>query len=168
MNFDPSAPQPACQIILATLKDVDRAFYDLKKDMNPDFVHVFLDKMQRYATKPDRALFLASYQNSFIAFGTIINHSPAPQGSSKTTAQLLENYACGTGLMVLPEFRNKGVASRIIEQWEHWARQNKIPGIWIVTRQMSDWYQRCFYFSVHGSIIRHGVKKTILAKTLSP
>ena len=70
MNFDPSAPQPACQIILATLKDVDRAFYDLKKDMNPDFVHVFLDKMQRYATKPDRALFLASYQNSFIAFGT--------------------------------------------------------------------------------------------------
>lgn len=166
MNSEPSAPQLTCHIISATVNDVDRAFSDLKRDMNPDCSHVFLDKIQRYATKPDRALFLASYQNSFIAFSTIIRNSPAPANSDKRTIQLLKNYASATGLMVLPEFRNQGIASKIIERWEDWTRQNQLPGIWLVTRQMADWYQRCFHFSVHGNTIQHGVKKTILTKAL--
>jgi len=166
MNFDPSGSHPACQIILATLSDVDRAFSDLNRDMNPDFIHVFLDKMQRYATKPDRALFLARYQNSFIAFSTIIKNSPAPENSDKTTIQLFKNYASVTGLMVLPEFRNQGVASKIVERCEDWTNQHQLAGIWLVTRQMADWYQRCFHFSVHGSTTQHGVKKIILSKSL--
>jgi GNAT superfamily N-acetyltransferase len=134
--------------------------------MNPEFAHVFLDKIQRYAAKPDRALFLAEYQNTIIAFATIINHSPAPTDSNSTTIKLLKNYACGTGLMVLPEFRHKGVASRLVQHWETWTKQNNLDGIWLVTRQMADWYQRCFHYSVQGVTFRHGVKKTILTKAL--
>ena len=57
MNYNPSETEFACRIISATPEDVSQAYYDLKRDMNPDFVHVFLDKIQRYALKPDRALF---------------------------------------------------------------------------------------------------------------
>ncbi len=166
MNSNSSESHFSCRIISATSRDVEQAFEDLKRDMNPAFAHVFLDKIQRYATKPDRALFLASHNDSFIAFGTIIDHSPAPENLNKSTVQLLESYACSTGLMVLPEYRNMGVASTIIEQWEEWARQKKLPGIWLITRQMADWYQRCFHYSVQGNTIRHGVKKTILTKRL--
>jgi len=156
----------SCHIKSASPKDVPQAFQDLKRDMNQDFVHVFLDKLQRYSVKPDRALFLAKYQGKSIGFATIINQSPAPESSDKATIQLLQNYACGTGLMVLPEFRHKGVASKLIQQWHTWTLQNNLSGIWIVTRQMGDWYQRLFQYSFCGTTIRHGVKKTILTKTL--
>ena len=156
----------SCHIVSATLDDVDKAFKDLKRDMDPDFVHVFLDKIQRYSIKPDRALFLARYQGKNIAFSTIINQAPAPENSSEKTIQLLQNYACVTGLMVLPEFRNKGVASKLVRQWEIWALQNNLSGIWLITRQMGDWYQRFFKYSLLGTTTRQGVKKTILTKAL--
>lgn len=165
MSSNPPASFP-CQIIRAVPSDVDWAFQDLKRDMNPDFVHVFLDKIQRYSTKPDRALFLARHQGNCIAFATVINHAQAPADSDESTVHLLRMYACGTGLMVLPEFRHKGVASKLVKQWEIWARQNNLPGIWVVTRQMSDWYQNCFDYSLQGTTIRHGVKKVLLAKEL--
>jgi GNAT superfamily N-acetyltransferase len=134
--------------------------------MNPDFVHVFLDKLQRYSVKPDRALFLAKYQDKSIGFATIINQSPAPDNFDKATIQLLKNYACGTGLMVLPEFRHKGVASKLIQQWHNWTLQTNLSGIWRVTRQMGDWYQRLFQYSICGITTRHGVKKNVLSKAL--
>jgi len=166
MNYNPSETEFACRIISATPEDVSQAYYDLKRDMNPDFVHVFLDKIQRYALKPDRALFLATHQHTFIAFGTIINHSPPPENINKSTTHIINGYACATGLMVLPEYRKKGVASQIIEQWEQWARRKNLPGIWLITRQMSDWYQRSFHYSIQGTTLRNGVKKTILTKHL--
>jgi GNAT superfamily N-acetyltransferase len=145
---------------------VDRAFEDLKRDMNPKFAHVFLDKIQRYSRKPDRALFLARHQEKYIAFATVIDSSPPPDNADKAMIQLLRNYACGTGLMVLPEFRRKGVASQLVQHWETWARQNTLSGIWVITRQMGDWYQHCFHYSLLGTTTRHGVKKTILTKAL--
>ncbi len=153
------------QIIEARPEDVKRAFQDLKKDMNPEFVHVFLDKMQRYSTKPDRALFLTSHQGSCIAFATVINHAPAPKDSDDTLVQLLQKYACGTGLMVLPEYRHRGVAVKLVEQWDIWALKNNIPGIWVVTHQMSDWYQKHFNYTLQGRTMRKGVEKTSLTKT---
>jgi len=59
--------------------------------MNPDFVHVFLDKMQRYSVKADRALFLAGYQETYIAFATVINQAPSPEKTDKTTIPFLEH-----------------------------------------------------------------------------
>ncbi len=165
MSFNESTPFP-CQIVLAVSGDIDDAFHDLKRDMNPDFVHVFLDKIQRFSSKPDRALFLARYQGKNIAFSTIINQAPAPENSDKNTIHLLQNYACVTGLMVLPEFRNKGVASKLIQQWETWTLQNNLSGIWLITRQMGDWYQHFFQYSLHGTTIQHEVKKSILTKAL--
>lgn len=156
-----------CRIISAGTEDVSKAFHDLNRDMNPEFVHVFLDKLKRYAAKPDRALFLASHQDTFIGFATIINQSPPPEETDKTTGKLLKTCACGTGLMVLPEFRHKGVASQLVQQWENWARQNNLQGIWVVTHHMADWYQRCFHYSVLGITVRHQVKKKILMKLLS-
>ena len=161
-----SATPLSCQTISADSSVVDKAFQDLSRDMNPEFSHVFLDKLQRYAAKPDRALFLAEYQGRFIAFATIISHSPAPDKSDKRTIQRLQKYACGTGLMVLQEFRHKGVASKLIQCWENWALQNSLDGIWVVTHRMSDWYQYYFQYSVHGTTIHHGVEKTILTKIL--
>jgi GNAT superfamily N-acetyltransferase len=156
----------SCRVISAVPEDVDQAFQDLKRDMNPKYVHVFLDKIKRYSIKPDRALFLARYKGKNIGFATIINKSPAPDNSDKETITLFQGYACGTGLMVLPEFRHKGVASKLVLQWEIWARQKHLSGIWLVTRKTGDWYQRFFHYSLHGTTIRKGVKKTILTKTL--
>lgn len=155
-----------CHTFLAESNDVDYAFSDLKRDMNPEFVHVFLDKMQRYAHKPDRDLFLADYSGRIIAFATIIDTSPVPKDLPQETIALLEHYACGTGLMVLPEFRNLGVASKLVNMWHQWAMEKERAGVWLVTRKMASWYQRCFHYSLQGTTIRHQVKKTILAKPL--
>ncbi len=155
----------SCDFIEAEIDDVNKAYHDLKRDMNPEFVHVFLDKLERYAAKPDRALFLAGSNDNFIGFATIINQSPPPKESNDMDIKLLQTYACGTGLMVLPEFRHKGVASRLVMHWELWAKQNSLSGIWVVTRQMADWYKNYFHYSIIGTTVRHKVTKTVLAKT---
>ncbi|MCF8055033.1 MAG: GNAT family N-acetyltransferase [Desulfocapsa sp.] len=133
--------------------------------MDPNFVHVFLDKLQRYAAKSDRALFLAKYQDRIIAFATIIDQAPAPDDSDESTVRLLKTCACGTGLMVLPEFRQRGIAATLVNHWERWAIKNKMQGIWVISHRMADWYQRHFAYSIYGVTMRHGVKKTILLKT---
>ncbi len=158
-------PPLICTLLTARSTDVERAFRDLSRDMDPHFVHVFLDKLQRYAAKPDRALFLAEYQDKIIAFATVIDQAPPPDESSEATVRLLKDFACGTGLMVLPEFRHKGIAATLIQQWENWTVDNGLQGIWVVTRQMADWYHRCFSYAIHGVTTRHGVKKTVLIKT---
>lgn len=165
MSFSPPLSSLECTILTACPADVDRAFSDLSRDMNPNFVHVFLDKLQRYAAKSDRALFLAEYQDRIIAFATIIDQAPAPEDADESTARLLQTCACGTGLMVLPEFRRRGVAATLVNHWEKWAIHRKMQGIWVVSHQMADWYQRHFAYSIHGATIRHGVKKTVLLKT---
>lgn len=157
---------PPWRITHANPPDVDSAFHDLKRDMNPVYVHVFLDKLQRYAAKPDRALFLAATTTQTIAFATIIDHSPPPNDSSPKIRQALRDHACGTGLMVLPEFRKQGIASELVKQWEVWARRQERCGIWVITRQMAPWYQRRFGYSELGETWCQGVKKTILSKTL--
>lgn len=165
MNSDRSASF-SCTIFPALPSDVDRAFHDLSRDMDPNLVHVFLDKLQRYAAKPDRALFLAEHESKIIGFATIINRSDAPEGLDAAAVNLLQNYACGTGLMVLPEFRRRRVASIFVRYWEQWAQQNGLSGVWVVTRQMGDWYKHCFQFSVLGTTVRHATEKTVLAKSI--
>ncbi|HID70421.1 MAG TPA: N-acetyltransferase [Desulfobacterales bacterium] len=154
-----------CKFIEAEPADVKKAFHDLKRDMNPEFVHVFLDKLERYAAKPDRALFLAINKSKFVGFATIIDQSPPPKESDQKTIELLQNYACGTGLMVLPEFRHKGIATRFVKYWELWARQNSFAGIWVVTRQMADWYKNYHHYSILGTTLCHDVAKTVLARS---
>jgi len=160
--------QKACSLIEATPADVQRAFQDLSRDMNPEFVHVFLDKLERYAKKPDRALFLIAYNESIIAFATIIDKSPLPEISTPQALSNISDYACGTGLMVLKEYRRKGVASLLIEAWERWSKERNIPGLWVITYKMSNWYQVNFRFELLGNTQLKGVKKSVLAKTFQP
>ena len=143
---------------------VAAAYQNLNRDMNPAFVHVFLDKLERYARKPDRALFLAKYQKNIIAFATIIDSAPVPDTLSVDQATLLSGCSCGTGLMVLPEYRKKGIASLLVKQWEEWSLKNELPGIWVVTKEMGDWYRKHFNYSYVACSERGGVKKTILQK----
>ncbi|MBU1420293.1 MAG: GNAT family N-acetyltransferase [Proteobacteria bacterium] len=166
MNSDLSGPPP-CRILPSLPGDVDRGFHDLSRDMDPSLVHVFLDKLQRYAAKPDRALFFAESAGKIIGFATIIDRAEAPEGMGEDVAHLLQNYGCGTGLMVLPEFRRRGVARILVQHWQQWAQASGRQGVWIVTREMADWYQRCFHYSVLGTTVRHGVKKTVLARSIS-
>lgn len=144
--------------------DVELAFRDLSGDMDPNFVHVFLDKLERYARKPDRALFLIKYKGSFIAFATIIDRAPVPDELREQLRVELANYACGTGLMVSPEFRKKGVASLLVKEWTTWAQSRGLPGIWIVTRAMAEWYQNHFSYVQLAHIHRREIVKTVLAK----
>ncbi len=163
MRSDPSAPL-SCHLFQGVPGDVDRAFNDLSRDMDPRLVHVFLDKLQRYAAKNDRALFLAESEGKIIAFATIIDRASAPDDADRETARLLQGYGCGTGLMVLPEFRCRGVATLLVYCWERWAQENGLSGVWVVTRKMGEWYQRCFQFAVLGTTVRHKTEKTVLAK----
>ncbi len=151
-------------VFRATVEDTDRAFHDLKRDMNPQFVHVFLDKIQRYAKKPDRALFLAGQENRIVGFSTIIDTSPPPEGFAEES--FLQQYACGTGLMVLPEYRKKGIGSWFLREWEHFAAEIGAAGLWLVTRQMADWYQSRFNYELLGQTVSKGVEKSVLVKHL--
>ncbi len=164
MNFDSSLLQPGCRILEGGPELVDQAFHDLNRDMDPDLVHVFLDKLQRYAAKPDRALFLARHRDRYIAFASIIDHSPPPENVSESDSDILKKRACITGLMVLPEFRNKRVATALIHTMENWAMKNNRDGIWLITRQMADWYQRCFQYRMHATLFTKGVQKSLLTK----
>jgi len=134
--------------------------------MDPNLVYVFLDKLQRYAAKPDRALFFAESAGKIIGFATIIERAEVPLTMAETAANLLQEYACGTGLMVLPEYRRRGVARILVQRWEEWAQACGRQGVWIVTRQMAEWYQRYFHYVVLGTTVRHGVEKTVLAGSL--
>lgn len=158
-------PSLTCSVVTAHPFDVAKAFHDLSRDMDPNCVHVFLDKLQRYAAKPDRALFLAEFENRTIAFATIIDQAPPPAELDTPAVERLKEYACGTGLMVLPEFRKRHVATNLVNHWENWAITNERKGIWVITHKMAGWYQRYFAYSIHGATIRHGVKKTILVKS---
>jgi GNAT superfamily N-acetyltransferase len=153
-----------CSTFEAAPAHVAAAYQNLNRDMNPEFVHVFLDKLERYARKPDRALFLIEYQKNIIAFATIIDSAPVPDILSKEQVSLLTGYSCGTGLMVLPEYRKNGVASLLVNQWEEWSLKNGLPGIWVVTKKMDEWYRKHFDYSYLTRIKRRGVKKTILHK----
>ena len=153
-----------CVTFEATPAHIASAYQDLNRDMNPEFVHVFLDKIERYARKPDRALFLVQYQNRTIAFATIIDSAPVPDELTAEQVTPLMGYSCGTGLMVLPEFRKKGVASLLVDQWEVWSRKKEHRGIWVITKKMGEWYQKHFNYVRVGVVERKGVKKTILRK----
>ncbi len=154
----------SCTLIEATPADVPRAFQNLSRDMPPEVTPIFLDKLERYAQKPDRALFLIEYRESIIAFATIIQEAPVPETLLPHQKKELVDYSCGTGLMVLPEHRRKRVATILVRAWESWTKELKISGTWLVTHKMSNWYQNQFDFSLLGSIHRKGVKKTILCK----
>ncbi len=154
-----------CITFEATPEHVASAYQDLNRVMNPEFVHIFLDKIERYARKPDRALFLVQYQNSTIAFTTIIDKAPVPDELTVEQATPLMGYSCATGLMVLPEFRKKGVASLLVKQWEVWSREKGCQGIWVVTKKMGEWYRKHFNYLQVELIERQGVKKTILKKS---
>ncbi len=156
----------SCNLFEALPADVDPAFRDLNRDMDPDFVHVFLDKLERYARKPDRALFLISYQGSIIAFATIIDTSPVPDDLEEQLRLELQACACGTGLMVLPEFRKKGVASLLVKEWTRWTQSRGLRGIWVVTRLMAEWYQGHFSYLQLAHIHRRDVVKTVLVKKI--
>ncbi len=153
-----------CITFEASPLHVNSAYRDLKRDMNPEFVHVFLDKLQRYARKPDRALFLVEHQKNTIAFATIIDNAPVPNKLTVEQTAPLASYSCGTGLMVLPEFQKKGVASLLVNQWELWSRKKGLPGIWLVTKKMGGWYQKHFNYQYVEVSEYKGVKKTILKK----
>ena len=157
-----------CKVIKATPADVQKAFHDLNRDMNPEFIHVFLDKLERYAKKPDRALFLVEYLEKTIAFATIINKSPPPETFPPQSFSNISAYACGTGLMVMEEYRRKGVASLLVETWENWATEHNIQGLWVITHKMSHWYQANFHFELLGNTNLKGVKKSVLSKTFQP
>jgi GNAT superfamily N-acetyltransferase len=165
MSYKPSFLS-TCVTLEATSADVASAYQDLNRDMNPEFVHVFLDKIERYARKPDRALFLVQYKNTTIAFATIIDSAPVPAELSAEQVTPLVRYSCGTGLMVLPEYRQKGVASLLVEQWELWSRKKERKGIWVVTKKMDEWYQKHFSYIRIGLIELKGVKKNNTPKRL--
>lgn len=157
----------ACVAFEASPAHVSSAYHDLNRDMDPEFVHVFLDKLERYARKPDRALYLVQHQNNIIAFATIIDKAPVPDELSIEDMTPLVCYSCGTGLMVLPEYRKKGVASLLVRQWEVWSRKKGCRGIWIVSRTMGGWYRKHFNY-LHVAVFEcKGVKKTILQKSFS-
>jgi GNAT superfamily N-acetyltransferase len=156
----------SCTLFEASAADVNSAFRDLSRGMDPDFSHMFHDKLERYARKPDRALFLISHNASLIAFATIIDRAPVPDELGELLRVELNSYACGTGLMVLPEFRKKGVASLLVKEWTIWTRNNGLPGIWIVTRMMAEWYQNHFSYLQVAHIYQQEVMKTVLAKKI--
>ena len=124
----------------------------------------FLDKLTRYARKPDRALYLAYRHDRIVGFSSVIEFMPPPSDIPPQSAESLKKLACGTGLMVLAPWRGRGLGRRLAAQWEPWAVKRGRHGVWCVTHRMANWYRGWLGYQPLGPTEAKGVQKTLMVK----
>ncbi len=153
------------QLKVATEPDVDQAVDSLSDHMNDRQRAAFRDKLQRYVRKPDRDLIVAVHGGQTIGLVCVIEQAQFPPSFPKQQASRLQNFACGTQLLVHPSFRKQGVGGSLLTRAERWAHEHGLTGFWIVTHRKADWYRTHFgYQEIHRPDDK-GVEKVLLAKS---
>ena len=148
-------------------RQIDPAVAALSGHMNPSQRAAFSDKLHRYASKPDRSLFLACNTQTVLGFSLVITQLQPPADLTPARTAELDNLACGTGLMVLPAWRGRGVGRSLAGQWELWARKEGRAGVWCVTHRMAEWYRDCLGYCKLGRTRTRGVVKSVMVKRFS-
>lgn len=144
-------------------EDVSVAVSALSGHMTPGQRVAFEDKLDRYARKPDRDLYVALVGGQIVGFGCVIDKSPAPLNQPFSSKPLFNTHASITGLMVLPGSRRQGIGMELVQQLEAWAWKRNRQGIWLITHQMAAWYRKHFGYREVGKVIINKVEKAIMA-----
>lgn len=132
----------------------------------PEIQRAFKDKVERYICKQDRDVIIARIQDRSVGYCMVINQLRPPDSLLPEIQHRLSAYGCITGLGVNPEWRENRIGVRLVKEGLDWALHRGLPGLWLRTRVMSDWYVRHFQFERVGSMmVKETVKKAILAKT---
>jgi GNAT superfamily N-acetyltransferase len=151
--------------IIAKSHHVPLAVAALSGHMNLPNRIAFHDKLHRYAVKSHRDLFLARENRVYVGFSLVIENLDPPEDLSSEQKAFLRGLACGTGLRVRTAWRGRGIGRSLVAQWEFWAKDRNLPGIWCVTHRMGDWYRDCLGYRILGSTHTKGVVKTVMIKT---
>ena len=149
---------------VATEVDVDPALEALSDHMNDRQRAAFKDKLQRYVRKPDRDLIVAVRGGQTLGLVCVIEQAKFPPSFTEQQASQLQNFCCGTQLLVHPSFRKQGVGGSLLARAQRWAREHGLTGFWIVTHRKADWYKTHFGYQELHRIDDKGVEKILLAK----
>ena len=150
---------------VATEPDVDQAVDSLSEHMNDRQRAAFRDKLQRYVRKPDRDLIVAVGEGQIIGLVCIIGQAQFPPSFPKQQASHLQNFACGTQLLVHPSSRKQGIGGSLLIRAERWAHEQGLAGFWLVTHHKADWYRTRFGYQEIHRIDDKAVEKVLLAKS---
>ena len=150
---------------VATEEDVDSTVEALSDHMNDRQRAAFKDKLQRYVHKPGRELIVAVLGGKTIGLVCVIDQAQLPPSFTEQQASQLQNFCCGTQLLVHPSFRKQGVGGSLLSRAEQWAYEHGLIGFWIVTHRKAAWYKSHFGYQELHRIDDKGVEKTLLAKS---
>jgi GNAT superfamily N-acetyltransferase len=95
----------------------------------------------------------------------VIDQAQFPPRFPEQKASHLQNFACGTQLLVHPSFRRQGVGGSLLTRAEDWAQERGLTGFWIVTHRKAEWYRTHFGYQELHRLDDKGVEKILLAKT---
>lgn len=152
---------------IASYDEYENAATSLSRHQGPELQLAFKDKVERYTRKQDRDVILARIEDDIIGYCLVIDQLTPPDSLSPEFFQRLSSYGCITGLGVNPEWRENGIGASLVRQGLEWAKDHGLPGIWLRTRVMAEWYKKHLQFERVGSmIVKKTVKKAVLAKAL--
>ena len=153
------------ELKIATEKDVQPTIEQLTDHMNDQQRQAFRDKLQRYVQKQDRDLILAVRGLQVLGLVCVIDQAQFPPRFPEQKASHLQNFACGTQLLVHPSFRKKGVGGSLLARAERWAHEHGLAGFWLVTHRKAEWYKTNFGYREIHRLDDKGVEKILLAKS---
>lgn len=151
-------------LVIARVDQVESAVSVLSGHMNQEQRAKFRDKLYRYARKPDRDLILAMAVKEILGFYSVIEEDDLPREVPAAVRQRLHSFACGTGLLVHPDYRQRGIGTELQLFAEQWARARGKAGFWLSTRRQADWYRSHFGYEEAGRVLVKGVERRIMAK----
>ena len=67
------------------------------------------------------------------------------------------------GMVVLPEYRGRGVGSRLLAALEEFAAGHGVPQLWVFTEHAAGFYERCGW-QRHGEAVEHGEHGIVLTR----
>lgn len=154
-------------VIVAEAEDVEPAAASLSSHMNAEQRKKFEEKLNRYVRKPDRDLILAVRGKVVLGFYTVIEQDDLPDTIPDVARERLVGFACGTGFMVRPDYRRRGVGESLHRRVEQWAKERGKPGFWLSTRRQAEWYRKHFGYEEVGRVVVKEIERTIMAKTFA-
>ena len=133
----------------------------------PEIQVAFKEKVDRYIHKTGRDVIIARINEHIVGYCMVIENLELPDSLSPDIHKRLSTYGCITGLGVNPEWRRNGIGVRLVKEGISWMEHRGLPGLWLRTRVMSEWYKKNLQFEIVGSmIVKKTVIKAILAKSL--
>jgi GNAT superfamily N-acetyltransferase len=152
---------------IAEQSDLERTVQALTGHMSRLQRWRFREKLLRYIQKSDRDLILYMLGSNVVGCTCVIERARLPVTLPSPVLSRLEDFACGTALLVRPEFRRRGIGAQLQRGAEKWARRRGRLGYWLVTHRMADWHRRHFGYEFIGSVWDNKTEKTVMAKSFA-